>query len=233
VPVTGAQRYFAIEDGVPVGNNALLVARNSASVSSAESSPIALTSFVPQNGLMSVPMISTAITPKSPTRLAAARNHCPLFGTALAVYAAGESVSSDLMLQRLRCSMDSECVDGAGTIGECVTNSCVFPVGTMCNPAADAGVDAGLDAALDGALNHDGAADASRADASSATDVASGADSTSASDGSVLPEGLSMPAVTGGACGCRVGAAGSRDVRSLALGSLVVLAALARRRRTR
>ncbi|MFO0556697.1 MAG: hypothetical protein U0269_01640 [Polyangiales bacterium] len=255
--VTGAQTYFTIEDGVPVGNNAMLVARNSSSTSNTESSPIAFTSFVPENGLMAVPLVATTVAPRSPTRVASGRNHCPLFGTALAVYAAGASTSSELVLQRLTCSMNSECVDSAGTVGSCVANRCVFPVGTSCNPSADAGVDAGPDAALDGSSNRDSGVDASSSDgsnptmdasgdsatvppidvladdASSTMDVASAPDTMASGDASALPDGASMPAVTGGACACRVGVARARDARPFALGALVVLAALARRRRAR
>jgi hypothetical protein len=259
--ITGAQAYFFIEDGTPVGNNAVLVGRNSSTVANSEAAPIALTSFVPENGLMNVPSVLLAVMSRSPTRIAAGRNHCPLFGTAVAVYANGTSTSSDLLLQRLACSMNSECVDSANTVGTCVANRCIFPVGTTCNAVADAGVDAGRDAASDANTIRDtgvvdtGARDSSGPimDASAnndsgvvspidviADDVvvpsmdASGApDAMSAGDASVSPDGSSISSVTGGACGCRVGAARSRDARPLALGALVVLAALARRRRAR
>lgn len=251
--LAGAQAYFSIDDGIAIGANALLVGRNSATVANGEAAPIAYVSFVPENGLAMVPVTPTSVTPKSPTRIAAGANHCPLFGTGIAVFAAGASASTDLVIHKLRCSMNSECADSAGTPGSCVANACVFPVGTPCNPLPDAGVDAGRDASLDSANIRDTGVEASTNDvvpSSDASDLDTGItpndvvasdasasmdggaqDGSTSSDGSVVADASTIPSVTGGACGCRAAGRDTRDVRPLVFGSLLVIAAIQRRRR--
>jgi hypothetical protein len=192
---------LVIEDGVPIGKHALLVGRNGRT--------IALTSFATTSD--SVSLMTTMVEPGSLTRLAAARGHCALMGTAVAVYTTqGSNGSSALVLQPLSCSEGSECVSPDGQNGTCSRGRCVFDAG-MCDPDSDGGVDAGADAAFDGNGSNQ------------PMDGGTLSDAIASSDASVQPDSASLPTITGGACTCRVGATSARNAWPLALGALGVL----------
>jgi MYXO-CTERM domain-containing protein len=254
ISIIDGPRGYVIDDAVTVGGTLFTVGRAPGLGAPLDGAPFGYAQLDPSVPPMSVAIDTIAVSISSPLRASAA-DECPSYGKAAVVFAQG----GVLGVLPYSCSADSDCVDLAGTLGMCratgTVRSCVFPLGSMCNPATpDASVPVDASASDGGSVDSGSPMDGGAAvDSGGAADSGSAMDGSgavdSAIDGASVGDGASADAavidgaardgsnsdlsIHGGSCACR--ATGATTAGARGAWALVALAAAlagrARRRR--